>query len=107
MKHDEKNPGRGRPKPVRQFTSAPAPVHGYVRFVSTIAEIEAGLPKLTAEELLLVEQAVHRQFRERGGGMVYDDTHGVETEADLIAAADEAFQVYDQTEAAHDQRPAR
>jgi hypothetical protein len=31
----------------------------------------------------------------------------VETEADLIAAADEAFQVYDQTEAAHDQRPAR
>jgi S1-C subfamily serine protease len=75
--------------------------------VSTIAEIEAVLPKLTAEELMRVEQAVHRQFRERGSGIVYDDAHGIETEADLIAAADEAFKIYDQAEAEHAQRKTR
>jgi hypothetical protein len=75
--------------------------------VSTIAEIEAVLPKLTAEELVRVEQAVHSQFRQRGGGIIYDDTHGVETEADLIASADEAFQAYDKAEAAHAKRKTR
>jgi hypothetical protein len=66
--------------------------------VSTIAEIEAALPKLSTEELVREEQAVHSQFRQRGGGIVYDDTHGIETEADLIASADEAFQAYDKAE---------
>jgi hypothetical protein len=75
--------------------------------VSTIAEIEAVLPKLTAEELGQVERAVHNQFRQRGGGIIYDDTCGVETEADLIASADEAFQAYDKAEAKHAKRPAR
>ena len=75
--------------------------------MSTIAEIEAVLPKLTAEELVRVEQAVHSQFRQRGGGIVYDDSHGVETEADLIAAADAAFQLYDQAEAENAKRKAR
>ena len=75
--------------------------------MSTIAEIEAVLPRLSTEELVRVEQAVHSQFRERGGGIVYDDTHGVETEADLIAAADQAFQAYDQAEAEHAKRKAR
>jgi hypothetical protein len=28
--------------------------------------------------------------RQHGGGIIYDDTHGVETEADLIASADAA-----------------
>jgi len=42
--------------------------------VSTIAEIEAVLPKLTTEELGRVERAVHNQFRQRGGGIIYDDT---------------------------------
>ena len=75
--------------------------------MSTIAEIEAVLPNLTSEELVQVEQAVHSQFRQRGGGIVYDDTHGVETEADLIASADEAFQTYDQAEAKNAKRQAR
>jgi hypothetical protein len=59
--------------------------------VRTIAEIEAALPKLTTKELGRVERAVHNQFRQRGGGIIYDDTYGVETEADLIASAAEAF----------------
>ncbi len=75
--------------------------------MSTIAEIEAVLPKLTAEELGRVERAVHNQFRQRGSGIIYDDTCGVETEADLIASADEAFQAYDKAEAKHAKRPAR
>ena len=75
--------------------------------MSTIAEIEAVLPNLTSEELVKVEQAVHSQFRQRGGGIVYDDTYGVETEADLITSADEAFQAYDKAEAKNAKRPAR
>jgi len=51
-----------------------------------------------------VEQAVHSQFRQRGGGIIYDDSYGVETEADLIASADETFQAYDQAEAEHAKR---
>jgi hypothetical protein len=75
--------------------------------MSTIAEIEAVLPNLSAEELVQVEKAVHSQFRQRGSGIVYDDTRGVETEADLIASADAAFQAYDQAEAKNAKRPAR
>jgi hypothetical protein len=82
-------------------------IHGYFPPVSTIAEIEAVLPNLTVAELARVELAVHRQFRERGSGIVYDDAHGVETEADLLASADEAFQIYDKTEAEHAQRKLR
>ena len=75
--------------------------------MSTVKEIEAVLPKLTAEDLVRVEQAVHSQYRQRGGGIVYDDAYGVVTEADLIASAYEAFQAYDKAEAEHAKRQAR
>jgi len=75
--------------------------------VSTITESKPDLLRLTAEELERVERAVHNQFRRRGGGIVYDDTYGVETEADLIASADAAFQLYDKAEAKNAKRPAR
>ena len=75
--------------------------------MNTIAEIEAALPKLTTEELARVEQAVHTQYRQRGGGIVYDDSYGVVTEADLITSADEVFQAHDRAEAAHAKRRAR
>jgi hypothetical protein len=78
-----------------------------LKAISTIAEIEAVLPNLSAEELVKVEKAVHSQFRQRGSGLIYDDTHGVEIEADLIASADAAFQTYDQAEAKNAIRPAR
>lgn len=78
-----------------------------LKAMSTIAEIEAVLPNLSAEELVQVEKAVHSQFRQRGRGIIYDDAHGVETEADLIASADAAFQSYDQAEAKNAKRPAR
>jgi hypothetical protein len=65
--------------------------------MSTIVQIEAVFPSLSAEELVQVEKAVHSQFRQTG--IIYDDSHGVETEADLITFADAAFQTYDQAEA--------
>ena len=38
----------------------------------TIAEIEAALPKLTISELAQIERGLHNQYRQRGGGIVYD-----------------------------------
>jgi hypothetical protein len=75
--------------------------------VSTILEIEAALPKLTAEELQRVEQAVHEQYRQRHNGIVYDDSHGVVTEADLISSAEAAFLIYDKEEKDRAQRQTR
>lgn len=75
--------------------------------MSTVAEIEAALPQLSTEQLLHVEQALHRQYRQRGGNLIYDDACGVVTDADLIASAEEAFLAYDQEEAKHAQHRAR
>lgn len=66
--------------------------------MSTVNEIEAALSQLTNEELRRVEQAVHHQYRQRHGGILYDDSYGVLTEADLIASADQAFLAYDKEE---------
>lgn len=75
--------------------------------MSTVAEIEAALPQLTKEELVRLEQALHRQYRQRGGGIIYDDSHGVVTEADLVAFAEEAFLAYDNEDAEHGKRQPR
>lgn len=75
--------------------------------MSTVAEIEAVLPNLTKEELIRIEQAVHHQFRQRGGGLVYDDSYGVETETDLIASAERAFLIYDKAESENAKRQPR
>lgn len=71
--------------------------------MSTVAEIEAALPQLSTEQLLRVEQALHQQYRQRGGNLIYDDAYGVVTDVDLIASAEEAFLAYDQQEAGHAQ----
>ena len=75
--------------------------------MSTLTEIEAVVPRLTTVELQHLEQTLHRLYRERGDAIVYDDKHGVLTEADLIAAADDAFRAYDHEETVHAQRQAR
>jgi hypothetical protein len=73
-------------------------LNNYPLFMSSVAEIEAALPNLTAEELIQVERAVHRQVLQRSNGTIYNDAYGVLTERDLIASADEAFQAYDKAE---------
>jgi len=75
--------------------------------VSTVAEIESALPQLTTRELLRVEHALHQQYRQRGDALIYDDAYGVVTDADLIAAAEEAFLAYDKEEEEHAQHRAR
>jgi len=75
--------------------------------MSTVAEIEAALPQLSTEQLLRIEQALHQQYRQRGGNLIYDDAYGIVTDADLIASAEDAFQTYDKEEAEHAQRQHR
>jgi hypothetical protein len=75
--------------------------------MSTIAEIEAALAQLTDEDLLRVGRALNRIYRERHNCTLYDDAYGVYTEADLIAAADEAFAAYDREEEQHAKRSPR
>jgi hypothetical protein len=66
--------------------------------MSSVAEIEAVLPTLTTDELQRIERALHEQYRARHSKIIYDDTYGVVTEADLMAAADEAFLEYEKDE---------
>ena len=66
--------------------------------MSTVTEIQAALPQLTTQQLLQIEQALHAIYRQRKDGIIYDDAHGVLTETDLIAAADETFLAYDKEE---------
>ena len=75
--------------------------------VSTIAEVEAALNELTDEELLKITRAAKRIYRERHNRNVYDDAFGRETEADLIAAADAAFLMYDREEEEYARRQTR
>jgi len=69
--------------------------------VSTLMEIEAALPALSERELKQLAADVDRLFRERKGALIYQDAHRVETEADLLLAADRAFQEYDRAEESH------
>ncbi len=69
--------------------------------MSTVAEIEAALPQLSTGQLMQIEQALDRQYRQRGGNLIYDDSYGVVTDAELIASAEEAFLACDKEETGH------
>jgi hypothetical protein len=75
--------------------------------VSTVREIEAALPHLSALELRHVLRAADQFLREKCGPAIYDDTYGIVTDADLIPAGDEAFLAYDRAEAAAHESKAR
>ena len=64
--------------------------------MSTIAEIEAALPELTAEELFHVETILRQIRRAKGGGILMDDDHGLWTEEDQVSAAAQALAVLDE-----------
>ena len=72
---------------IRQFRS----VSGH----DTLAEIEEALPKLTNEELMHVEALLHSTQRQRGVGIIFDDSYGVWTEDDQTSVAAEAWAVLD------------
>lgn len=70
--------------------------------MSTVSDIQAALPRLTAEELRAVDAALRQQFRARKLGILYDDGYGVWTEDDQASAAAEAFALMDQAEKRHE-----
>lgn len=67
--------------------------------MSSVAEIEAAIERLSPEELRHVAQWVDELFRRAKGTAIYDDSYGLLSDADLIVAADQAFQEYDREEA--------
>ncbi len=71
--------------------------------MSTVADIQAALPKLSNEELRQVEQTVRQLYRDRHAGILYDDAYGTWTEEDQASAAAEAFALHDQAETSHEQ----
>jgi hypothetical protein len=66
--------------------------------MSSVSEIQAALPRLTTEELRLLDAALREQFRARKVGILYDDAYGVWTEEDQASAAAQAFGLMDQEE---------
>lgn len=64
--------------------------------MSTLAEIEAALCRLSTEELRQVEHFMHSIYRQREEGIIFDDAYGVWTEGDQVAAAAEAWDLLDQ-----------
>ena len=64
--------------------------------MSTVSEIQAVLPRLTAEELRAVDAALRKQFRARKLGILYDDAYGIWTEEDQASTGAEVFALMDQ-----------
>ncbi len=75
--------------------------------MSTVAEIQAALPKLDNDELRQVEETVRQLYRKRKPGIIFDDVYGLWTEADQASAAAEAFGMFDREEADHGSTEAR
>jgi hypothetical protein len=70
--------------------------------MSTVSEIQAALPKLTARELHQVDGLLCEQFRARKIGILYDDAYGLWTQEDQASAAAEVFAQLDQEERRHE-----
>lgn len=66
--------------------------------MSSVSEIQAALPRLTTDELRVLDAALREQFRARKVGILYDDAYGVWTEEDQASAAAEALALMDQEE---------
>ena len=69
--------------------------------MSTVSEIRTALPRLTIEELRVVDAALREQFRARKIGILYDDAYGLWTEEDQASVAAEAFALMDQPQKRH------
>ena len=59
--------------------------------MSTVAEVTNVLPKLSDDELRLVERRLSELLRSRNIGIVLADSYGTLTELDLAKLSDEAL----------------
>ena len=59
--------------------------------MSTVAEVTNVLPKLSDDELRLVERRLSELMRSRNIGIVLADSYGTLTELDLAKLSDEAL----------------
>jgi len=73
----------------------------YGWLVSSVSKIKAALPRLTTEELRVLDAALREQFRARKVGILYDDAYGQWTEEDQASAAAEVFRLMDKEEKGH------
>ncbi|MDB6040164.1 MAG: hypothetical protein JWM99_4005 [Verrucomicrobiales bacterium] len=64
--------------------------------MSSFAEIEAALPSLSTSELQRLEQTLLHLYRKRNVPIIYDDSYGLWTEDDQMAAVGEALVLLDQ-----------
>ncbi|MBG89363.1 MAG: hypothetical protein CMO80_21050 [Verrucomicrobiales bacterium] len=53
----------------------------------SISDLETSLSELSTNKLKEIEGFIHRLYRDRGEGLVYDDFHGTWSEDDQIALA--------------------
>ena len=63
--------------------------------MSTVAEINETIHRLSNDELRAVERGLMQEFRERNVGIIYDDSYGTFTEADLRAVQEQVLRVID------------
>jgi hypothetical protein len=63
--------------------------------MSTVAEINETIHRLSDDELRAVEREVIQEYRKRKIGIIFDDSYGAFTEEDLRAVQEQTFRVLD------------
>ncbi|MCX8092091.1 MAG: hypothetical protein N3I86_14355 [Verrucomicrobiae bacterium] len=66
--------------------------------MGTVSDITGLLAGLSTEELQQIERSLISIYRQRKTGILYDDAHGVWTEENQAAAADQVFRLLDAEE---------
>ncbi len=75
--------------------------------MSTVSKIKAALEGVGTERRPRVKHGPRQQCRQRGDTLIYHDSYGVVTEADLIVSAEDAFLAYGREEVGDTEHRAR
>ena len=66
--------------------------------MKTVSEIIKVLPSLTTRELQTIERQLIEIYRQRKQGIIFDDTYGVLTEEESLAAVGQTLAALDDVE---------